>query len=76
MITDQEITERMATIRMTHICNKKPTKSGFGPSSCREKVAVDMSVTDVDNEIVTKPEDVRPTHVEMQRTIESALHLF
>lgn len=44
--------------------------------SCKEGVALGTKIIYKDDEFVMETDDVSPTHVEKQRMIESALHLF
>lgn len=44
-------------------------------SSRKEEVSADMTVTDEDDEVPMKTENVRPVHIEIQRRIDSGLHV-
>lgn len=63
----------MASIRTTRIWNMELITPSPWPPSHKEEVAVHMPVTHKDDELLTETEGVRPTHVEIQRMIESAL---
>lgn len=49
----------MGAIRTTDIWKGGPNMSSPGPSSLEEEVAVDMPMTDEENEFPTESEDVR-----------------
>lgn len=73
-MTDPEMIARMATTRITGIWNVTPIASRSRLSS-HKKGGVDVPAIDEDNEIVMlliDPDDVRPTHIERQRIIDSA----
>lgn len=76
LMTDRRITAKVAIIRTTDICNENPITSMPRPSSSKEEVAVDFLETNKDSEFRMNPDDVRPAHVGVQRTLESAVQIF
>lgn len=75
-IPNQEMPARTEAIRTADIWNVGSTMVNPRPLSCREEDATDMTVTDKDEELLIETEDVRIMHVEMQRMVESTLHVF
>lgn len=66
----------MAAICTTDIWNTEPNILRPKPLSREEEVSVDMPMTEQDDEFLTEHEDVRSTHICLQRMIESALNVF
>lgn len=66
----------MVTARTTDIRNMNPAMSKPLSSSRQEEKAVKVPATDEDVEFSTESSDIRRTHVEAQRMIESAQRLF
>lgn len=58
-----------------YIWNVDPTISNHRTTSCKVQDAANMLVTDSVDRFFTETEDHRPTHVETQRTIASALQV-
>lgn len=54
----------------------RPITSNPLPSSCREEDALDILANDEHRKFLRKAEELRPTHVEMQCIIQSAIHVF
>lgn len=74
-MTNREMPTRIVAIRVTNIWNVDPTILRPGPSSYKEADAVDMLVSYEHHDFLMETKDVKPVHVEMQRMVESALHV-
>lgn len=75
-MNDREVAKRMEVIRTTDIYNVNLIASSPEHSSRKEEDAVDLPDAVEDDECLIQRDDMRPTHVEIQRMNESTLQIF
>lgn len=75
-MTDCESAARLAIIRTMDAWNVNRITLRLRPSSREEENAFDVPVTDKGDEVQIDPDNARRAQVEVQRMIESVLHIF
>lgn len=76
LLTSRQMAARMAEIRITNIWNVISIQSRPKPVFHKKENDMDVPASNEENEFVLETEDLRPTNVEIQRMIDSALYVF
>lgn len=66
----------MMSIFTTDIWKVNPTASKHGSSSFKAEAATDIPATDEGDDLLVHLEDIKPTQIDMQSMLESAIHIF